>query len=91
MARRLLELEDSTGEVFRGESIGAWEDFDVSSPTFNFVTTKPISTSSRLRVYTNGLLMREGASHDYVRNTSLSRIEFNSARQQNDWVRVEWV
>jgi hypothetical protein len=89
MAKKYVRYDDTTAKFETAPTPGSPvdQDYDVASPTSNFVVTTTFSTGL-IDVYVNGWLKREGATFDFVRNTGLNRIEFNSPVVTGAWVRI---
>jgi len=64
------------------------QDFDVATPTSNFIVTQTFAAGTKLDVWVNGVLMREGVAYSYQRNVPSNRIDFTSPIQTNAWLRV---
>lgn len=64
------------------------EDFDIASPASFVQLAANIEATTLIDVYINGVLTREGLSQAWTRDTTLDRILFNNAVQENAWVRV---
>ncbi len=92
MADRLLLIDDVTGKRKRGGSPASAptdEDFDVGGGgQANFTIAAVFGALTKIDITVNGMGVREGATHDYQRNVSLNRIEFNYTVPQNAWIRV---
>ena len=93
MADKVIVVDDTTGKKKKGSTSGGppvVQDYDVGGGgQANFVVTNgTFSASTYIEVRINGQEVREGASHDFQRNVSLNRIDFNFTVPQNAWVRV---
>lgn len=64
------------------------EDFELATPASTITLAKNIEETTLIDVFINGLLVREGASRSYLRDTINNEIEFNSPVGANAWVRV---
>lgn len=89
---RILVLQ-TNGRKKRGPTLdslsgGVDEDFSVVTPVTFVTPVATVNATGKIDVWVNGLMQREGATHDFTRNTSLNRIVFNYTVPQNAWVRV---
>ena len=77
--------------VIQQASASEYNHFDVSSPgqTQFIVSNGTIQATNVIEVYENGIIRREGASHDYVRNVGANAVDFNYTVQENAWVLVK--
>jgi hypothetical protein len=98
MADRYVVVDDTTGKYKRGGAVGGGgsasysdEDFDVGGGgQTNFTTSGTVGALTKIDVYINGVLKREGSTQDWQRNTGLNRIEFNFTVLANAWVRIRF-
>jgi len=93
VALRYLQIEDTTGKTVRGPaSVSAsWTDeqFDVGVGGVTTVSlASTITGITKLDVYVNGVLRREGAGNTWVRNVTPARIDFAENIPQTAWVLV---
>lgn len=94
MALNIAIIDTASGKVknsgFAFTSGGfADQDFDVGvGGQTTFTATATITSTKQIDVWSNGVLMREGASNDYTRNTGTNQIVFNFTVPQNSWVRI---
>lgn len=78
-------------QVLTRDTLGSLDNhFDVgASGQAQFVCTQgTVGVSTKIDVFRNGVLMREGASHDWQRNTDENAIDFNYTVPENSWVLV---
>ena len=94
MALKYLLVEDTTGKLKKGSAAAGSDlfvdlDYDVGAGgQVNFVVSQAFTALSKIDVFINGRKNREGASHDYTRNTALNRIEFKYTVPENAWVEI---
>jgi len=93
VALRYLQIEDTTGRVQRGPaSVSAsWTDEQFSVGGGGVATVSLASTITgitKIDVYVNGVLRREGAGNTWVRNVTPARIDFAETIPQNAWILV---
>ena len=91
MALRPVYFDTVTGGLKAGGTPGAptVSDFDVDVGGQSQFGIGSITSGTYIEVLINGAEKREGASHDYQRNTGASRIDFNFTVPQNAWVRIK--
>lgn len=93
VAQHYLLVDSQTGKRSKGSQVVAGgfvdQSFDVGvGGQAQFVVTQAFTSGSKIDVFTNGVLMREGATFDFQRNTGANRIDFNRTLPQSYWVMV---
>lgn len=92
MAQRYLLIDDTTGKraagVAAGSSIWTDTDFTVGVGGQTAFVSSAFASGSKIDVYRNGALVREGSGNDWQRNAGTSTITFNYTVLQNAWVKV---
>jgi|GEM_PF-5412599 len=93
MALRYLLVEDTTGVKSRGAAAGGSSiftdtDFTVGAGGQTAFVASTFLVGSKIDVYRNGVLVREGSTNDWQRNAGTSTITFNYSVLQNAWVKV---
>lgn len=90
MALRYLIVDDSTGAIIRGSVLGYFEqDFTVTTAQSQFtIVGATFDSGTKIKVYQNGQLKREGSTNDWQRDVGNNRINFNNSLT-NAWVHVE--
>jgi hypothetical protein len=65
------------------------EDFDVGGGgQQDFAVAEAFTADSKIDIWVNGILKREGGSIDYTRNVGTQEIQFTSVLAQFAWVRI---
>jgi hypothetical protein len=90
---RVLLVEETTGARRLGGAplvLPTEEQFDVASgPGITEVTlAATFSGGTKIEVYVNGNLQREGASHSWQRSVGPKKILFNYTVPQSAWILV---
>lgn len=92
MALRYLIVDDATGKKSRGSAVGTSavdQSFDVGvGGQAQFTVSQAFTAQSKIDVFVNGVLKREGASYDYQRTLPQNRIDFTFTVPQFSWVMI---
>lgn len=90
MPYAVLGINDQNERVALPYPSGSWTDYDTDTvgSVSNITVGATLTSSTKIDVYRNGQMLREGVSHDFVRNTSLNRVEFSSPVYPGSWIRV---
>ena len=76
------------GPLLTSLSGGTNEDFDIASPSTQVSPVTVFTTISKIDVWVNGQMQREGASFDFQRDATLNKINFTYSVPASAWVRV---
>ena len=91
---RVFLLDEITGKKKRGPLLSSIsggyvdEDFDIIAPTSFVPLNVDIEIGTKIDVFLNGILLREGSSNSWERNADDNEIVFNTTVPENAWVRV---
>lgn len=89
---RVWLVDDQTGKKRLGGvplTLPVEEQFDAPSAITEVTLTSTFSVSTKIEVFLNGVLQREGASHSWQRSVAPKKILFNFTVPQNAWILVK--
>lgn len=95
MAYEVLGVDTLTGKYKRTgistSGLGGGftdEDFDTGAGFTNLTLATNIEVGTKLDVWVDGRMMREGATEDFIRDAALDKITFSITIPENAWVKV---
>jgi hypothetical protein len=94
---RVLAADPITGEraliLTNDPLIMGWlDEYEETTDSPNKTDITPgfnIELASKIKVYVNGLLQREGVSYHYTIDADDNKIVFNTGLVESSWVRIE--